>query len=189
MTIGELLDELKAGVPIREIAGRLGVDQSTTLQRKLKRHSYRYNQRRHVWEYTGKGEEPLGLDILKDRGSKQTVKKDTTTTPQQPKSKTTATTQQQDSLTAEEIAAIRALLKQQTAGKETTANAKDGGQTVADLFSLVLSLPQDSNKARRTFFIPQDIAQRLDALADASKLNKSDIVAVALVQAFDRFGV
>lgn len=83
------------------------------------------------------------------------------------------------------------ILKQMVKEYEKSPGASQKGQITADqLHDRVKTLNSDPNdKKRKTIVINKDIGSRLDKMAKAEKIHKSDLMEIALLDLFEKYGI
>lgn len=89
--------------------------------------------------------------------------------------------------TSDEISILKQMVKQY----EKSPGTSQEGQIKADqLHDRVKTLNSDPNdKKRKTIVINKDIGSRLDKMAKAEKIHKSDLMEIALLDLFEKYGI
>ncbi|MBX9955107.1 hypothetical protein H7T43_09280 [Peribacillus simplex] len=186
MLVKELLQRLENGETLRALALEVGVNPSTGLQRKMKRLGYVYDRSTAKWNWGGEGAEPLDADLStevattrRQPSDKKKVKK-TTTKVVHDEIRTTNDRQQVDNLTADELVAIRELIR----SHQESAPAVADSRTLHDRIKEI----NREEKIRRNVFLNKTISDRLDEFCDRERVNsKSELIEIALQDLIDRY--
>ena len=168
-TIGSIVQALRT-MPAATVANELNGISEKSLRHALKQAGYTYSNRAPKgWHYTGSGTEPITHNIT-----------DYLTT-----SNKTATNESSHAIhtqfTQEDIADLQHMLqewRQQTSA--TPQQEQQLKQNTPNVHERIKALPTD-DKVRKTIVIDQSIGNRLDDYCKTEKVNKSDIIHLALL--------
>ncbi|MGR5921077.1 ribbon-helix-helix domain-containing protein [Bacillus paranthracis] len=181
MKVFEVLESLKKGEKLKEIAIVLGINNST-LQRKLKALGYAFDSSTKEWFYNNKDNpEPLEeniMDMVK-RNSKSGVN-DSPRIIQGNKSRTKGelevkhgnTVKESEVLTGEDIADLHEMLLFWRTDRERAKRHKT-------LHEEIKTLKRD-DRTRKTVILSKEVAKRLDKLSERERFDKSDLLELAL---------
>jgi hypothetical protein len=199
-TIGSILKALSEGFKTAEIAKQIAGISEKPLRNALKEAGYEFrNFGQKGWFFVGEGEEPLDKSIfdyvkrssLTKKQSSPKVHKDVTSSNKYPIPSSIKFTEDNTSITPssptvhqqftqDEIRMIREMLKswQQSAPIQ---------QTEQSLYERIKQLPQ-GNKTRKTIVIDSEIGKRLDEFCESERVNKSDVLHLALMDFLLKYG-
>lgn len=176
ITYGDYFKRRSEGETVKNIAESIGSN-TKALNRSLERVGYvsegTGNDQKWIWK--GEGAEPLEREFLFGRGSggnSSNVKRDSHTEVKPVKS--------DDSLvlhtvfTQLEIAALKEMIGNHTRAKEEAA------PEIGGLYDRIRGIEPES-KVRKTIVINESIGKALDRFADEKRVNKSDVIHLALL--------
>jgi hypothetical protein len=207
--IKELLEELKnPGEKVATIAKRIEGISEKKLANALRGAGYTFsNQAPKGWHYAGDGEEPLEksiFDYVKSGSLSNSPKKRTGVILNSPKSESevkytspldeiaatvevkpisqkreTNVNKDYSALMYDELKAIRGLLQEKKPIQEE--------RPVNSLVERIGELDRAAGKTRKTIVIDSKVAERLDEYAKTKRVNKSDLLEVALLDLFEKY--
>lgn len=179
MLIGEIIEQLNDGNNLKQVAKELHVG-GDTLRNKIKTIGYIYNNKNKVWEYQGEGEPPTTTNIVdligkksprKTQGSHSQGDKDTA------KVKAPNTTKE---LTNDDIDTLKAIVSNY---KDKTSTQQNAGK----LYERLLQMDLEKERTRKTVFLNEDIAEQFDDFTKRNRLNKSDVMELALIDLMNTY--
>lgn len=192
-TIGSILKALAEGFTTAEIAKQIPGISEKPLRNALKEAGYEFrNYGQKGWFFVGEGEEPLDKSIFDYvKRSSPKVHKHVTPSNKYPIPSSIRFTEDNTSITPsspavhqqftpDEVKMIREMLK----AWQQSATAQ---QTEQSLYERIKQLPQ-GKKTRKTIVIDSDIGKRLDEFCEVERVNKSDVLHLALVDFFEKYG-
>lgn len=177
-TIGSILDALKvAGVKTADVAKVIEGISEKPLRNGLKQAGYMFqNKVPKGWHYIGEGEQPLHNSIF------DYVKQGNTKVNRDNIEFTAISPVVHPQFTRDEVEDLVAMLQEWRMNK---AAAQLAIQELKTVHARIKALPQ-GDKTRKTIVIDKTIGERLDAYCQAEKVNKSDILHLALMDFLDR---
>lgn len=174
MKVRILLERLKKGENIKGIANELAVSPST-ISRKLKKLGYTWDNSTKVWNWNKEEDQPLEHNLFQNTisdkpaiNSHASEKKVNNVSP-------IIHTQ----FTSDEVAALKNMLKEWQGGHPITKETET-------LYKRIKSIVNE-DKARKTIVINKSITDRLDAFSESEKVNKSDVIELALIDFFEKY--
>lgn len=191
-TIGSILDALKVeGVKTGDVAKAIDGISEKPLRNALKQAGYEFqNKAPKGWHYVSEGEQPLNKSIFDYVKQSNTKVKDSS--PKVIKSNTQMKSSNTEitavspivhpQFTRDEVEDLVAMLQEWRMNK--TAEQL-GVQEPKGLHERIKQLPI-GGKTRKTIVIDKEIGERLDAYCQAEKVNKSDILHLALMDFLNR---
>jgi hypothetical protein len=160
-TIGSILKALSEGFRTTDIAKRISGISEKTLRQALKAAGYEFrNYGQKGWFFVGEGEEPLDKSIF------DYVKRSSPAVHQQ--------------FTQDEVKMIREMIK---SWQQIAPTIQASEQSLHDR---IKQLPK-GDKTRKTIVIDKVIGKRLDEFCEAEKVNKSDVLHLALEDFLNRY--
>ena len=197
--VKDIMIDLNNNLNTKEAAKKIGVGVKR-FSKRLKELGYAFHQSSKKWEYEGEGQEPLNEVFLEVKPIQTTLKLDDENKESGEKTrKATFTVQKTDIekggkehinvVLLNEIQSIKHLLNHKEETVITHNVIEDTKpSSLNDLFVKILELEQ-GDKTRKTLVINADIGSKLDNYAEKlkNKINKSDILEVALLDFFDRY--
>lgn len=186
MNVKQLLEQLEIR-SMKEICQEIGIHPST-IQRRLKRIGYAWNNSAKRWEWHHDEEQPLDLNLLDEINVKYGHRgHETDMNRRGDKSEMHAysprTFHALTALTAEEIQIIREMVQEWKRTRQIEpGRAAEGGS----LHERVKAITREEKK-RKTIVINKSVAERLDRFAKAQKVDKQDIIELALIDFMDRY--
>lgn len=186
VTIGSILKAIRAGNKAEHIAKAIdGISQKPFLQA-LKDAGYEYsNKAPKGWHYVGEGAEPLETSIF-DYVKRGNIKVKSSS-PKVISSNTEVTTVSSiahPQFTRDEVTDLMDMLQEWRMNK---AAEQMGIKEPKAVHERIKELPQ-GDKTRKTVVIDKGIGERLDKYCQAEKVNKSDILHLALMDFLDKQG-
>jgi hypothetical protein len=176
-TIQTILEQLKKR-NVKEVSKDLTISDKR-LRAALQAAGYQYSQSTKAWDYIGEGQEPLDCELIEFIPTGR--QKADITTPI-------------DSLTADEIATIRSLLavyKQQGGVIEATTTTLeqhiDNTNSIEQLIMRTRTEIQPEKKTRKSVYFNKSISTKLDWFSKTYKVQKQDIIELALQDFFKRY--
>jgi hypothetical protein len=199
-TIGSILKALAEGFTTAEIAKRISGISEKPLRQALKAAGYEFrNSGQKGWFFVGEGEEPLDksiFDYVKRSSStkKQSSSKDhkhVTSSNKHLIPSSIKFTEDNTSIipsslsvhqqfTSDEVKMIREMLK---SWQKVAPTMQSSQQSLHDR---IKQLPQ-GDKTRKTIVIDKVIGKRLDEFCEVEKVNKSDVLHLALEDFLDKY--
>ncbi|MFB9758215.1 hypothetical protein [Ectobacillus funiculus] len=187
-TIQTILEQLKEH-NVKEVSKNLEISDKR-LRAALQAAGYQYSQSAKSWDYTGEEQEPLDRELIEFMSTNKPQAAKTA-----PKSRQKAdTTIPIDSLTADEIAAIRSMLaayKQQEGVIEAASTAleqhTDSANSVEQLLIRIRTEIQPEEKIRKNVYFNKSINTKLDHFSEICRIQKQDIIELALRDFFKRY--
>lgn len=190
VTIGSVLAALKIeGVKTGDVAKAIAGISEKPLRSALKNAGYSFsNQVPRGWRYVGEGEEPVDTSIFDyvKRGNTK-VK---SSSPKVIHSESEVNTSNPDiteispiihpQFTRDEVEDLVAMLQEWRMNKVEQVNVKQPRA----VHERIKELPQ-GKKTRKTIVIDKEIGERLDVYCQTEKVNKSDVLHLALVDFLD----
>ncbi|MCU5020538.1 hypothetical protein OCD65_28065 [Bacillus paranthracis] len=181
------------------IAQEIGINPST-VQRRIKKMGYTYDNSTKEWSWAGVGEEPVNEDIA-DKVTRQPHDNVTTTESQQSDNTTTPVSEQQEqestparqvnnnvttpkrqqrnnvtttsAFTEEEIRLLKELVATQKQKKPQQKGTEE------PLHERIKGLVREE-KARKNVFLNKGASERLEEFCKSERVNQSDIIELAL---------
>ena len=191
-TIGSILEALKVdGVKTGDVAKAIKGISEKPLRNALKQAGYEFqNKIPKGWHYIGEGEPPLHNSIFDYVKQSNMKVKDSSPKVIQANPEvnsgnielTPVSPIVHPQFTRDEVEDLVAMLQEWRMNK---AAAQLGIQEPKTIHARIKELPQ-GDKIRKTIVINKAIGERLDAYCQAEKVNKSDILHLALMDFFDR---
>ncbi|MEM1506339.1 hypothetical protein RG959_23450 [Domibacillus sp. 8LH] len=170
-TIGSILEAIRNGIPAVDIAKNIKNISQKPLLAALKNAGYEYSNRAPKgWNYVGEGPEPLDKSIFEFRAYDDSSSK---------KSSSQADHKQ---FTQDEIHIIREMLKDWQEKKEEKTPQGVG----QPLHERIKDLP-NNGKTRKTIVIDNKIGELLDEFCKVEKVNKSDVLHLALADFLNKY--
>lgn len=181
MKVSEVLQRLREGEKLKEIAGVLGINDST-LQRKMKSLGYGFDTSKKVWFYNDKDNpEPLEKNIMdmvklskksSVNSSHKVIQDNKNETKGEIKGKQGNTVKESEVLTSEDIADLQEILSFWRTERERSKRYKN-------LHEEIKALRRD-DRTRKTVILSKEVAERLDKLSERERFDKSDLLELAL---------
>ncbi|MDR0171415.1 ribbon-helix-helix domain-containing protein [Bacillus paranthracis] len=178
MKVSEVLERLKNGENLKAIAEVLGID-SSTLRRKMKGLGYTFDNSTKEWSYSGTDStEPLEQDVMgMVKTSNRKVSNNSPKVIPSNKKKTESENKVEhrnkiDAFAAEDIADLHEMLAEWRMQRDKQSKYKSLHEEIKAL--------KRENRKRKTVILSEDVANRLDALSDRERFDKSDLLEVAL---------
>jgi hypothetical protein len=176
MKIKDVINRLNNRDIVSDVAQELNISKDT-LNRRLKDWGYEWDNSAKKRVYKGNGPEPLEIDMIEViKGNKLSshivvAKSDATTEQNSPiqKQGNKQVITSNPEFTKEEIGLLKEWIK------ELQRRNDNAGEP---------ALPQPGNKVRKTFHIDEDYITQIDGFAQKHRLNKSDVVHMALHKFF-----
>jgi hypothetical protein len=192
-TVRSIIESLAAGRKTSEIAKDMPGISEKPLRAALKKAGYFFQAGGRGWTYIGEGEEPLDRSIFDfaERGSSgrksSSSKVHSNITPSNTrveKSNTNITSNSRkvhSQFTPDEVQALRDMIEQ---WREKEASSAD--QPENSLHDRIKQLPQNE-KTRKTIVIDENIGSRLDRFCKVERVNKSDVLHLAIYDFLEKF--
>lgn len=206
MTIGDVLKVLET-TKSAVLAKEIGVGEKR-LREALKSAGYEYsNVNPKGWHYIGEGEQPLEKSI------QDYVTVRTTTTNRKPKEKSTnEITPKEDvsnALTPHEVSMLRDMIKEWETikgaantvaithsdevgdgliAKGVATHSQQPVHSINELYIRVKQEIEPQKKMRKTLNVNEGVGKALDDFAAKNKLDKQDIIELALFDFFEKYG-
>lgn len=181
MKVFEVLERLKKGEKLKEIANFIGINNST-LQRKLKALGYAFDSSTKEWFYNDKDNpEPLEKNIMDMvklsnksgvNDSPKVMGDNKSDTKSEIKGKQGNRVKESEVLTSEDIADLQEMLLFWRIEREKTKRYKS-------LHEEIKGLRRD-DRTRKTVILSKEVAKRLDKLSERERFDKSDLLELAL---------
>lgn len=198
-TIQAILEQLKER-NVKEVSKDLAISDKK-LRAALQAAGYQYSQSTRTWDYIGEGQEPLDRELIEfmPTGSPQATKTALTGRLQAAKTapegiQKADTTTPMDSLTADEIAAIRSLLAaymQQEGVIEVASTTleqhTDSTNSIEQLIMRTRTEIQSEEKTRKSVYFNKSISTKLDQFSETYRIQKQDVMELALRDFFKRY--
>ncbi|WP_164984998.1 hypothetical protein [Ammoniphilus sp. CFH 90114] len=181
MLIGELFQKLAGGESMTTICDRLGIHRRT-ISRRLNHLGYQYDKDKKQWLWRGAGEEPVTLTITEDLNTANVIYGNHNITPVVPYAPEIPIELSHECLSPDELQDVRFMLEEWRG-----RSPEDQGDR--SLYKQVKNLPhyESHQKEKKTFVIPIDIIEEFDRFATQERLNKSDLLQVALQDFFAKY--
>lgn len=190
MNVGEVLKRLENGEKLKDIGDSIGVS-PRTMQRRMKKIGYVWNNSVNRWEWSGPDPQPLEMEILETTTKTREGKVNTKRREGEVNVKTHRNEGEADvkpisrdihtSFTADEIKAIRSMLlewqQSQAAGSSAAGAALH--ERIKDI--------KNGEKVRKTIVINKDVGAALDQFAERERVNKSDILEIAIMDFINKY--
>jgi len=176
-TVGSILTALKDS-NISDVAKQIDGISKDPLSSALNAAGYKYRSATpRGWAFVGDGDEPLDKSIFDFVKPKSLAKKSHS----QPVTEVVTTDSHaiHGQFTKDEVLAIKEMLK----SRQESAPAVEMEPT---LHERIKQLPREE-MTRKTIVIDQNIGNRFDVFCEAERLNKSDILQLALADFMDKF--
>lgn len=181
MMVFEVLERLKKGEKLKEIANVLGINVST-LQRKMKDLGYAFDSGNKEWFYNDKdNSEPLEKNIMDMvklskksavNSSHKVIQDNKNETKGEIKGKQGNTVKESGVLTSEDIADLQEMLSSWRTERKRSERYKN-------LHEEIKALRRD-DRTRKTVILSKEVAKRLDKLSERERFDKSDLLELAL---------
>lgn len=181
MKVSEVLERLKNGENLKSISEALGVD-SSTLRRKMKNLGYIFDNSTKEWSYSGTDStEPLEQDVMElvktsnkrtSNNSPKVIKNNTEKSKSEKKVEQSNKNEEKDVFSTEDIADLHEMLTEWRMQRDKQSKYKSLHEEIKAL--------KRENRKRKTVILSEDVANRLDALSDRERFDKSDLLEVAL---------
>lgn len=176
-TVRSILTALKES-NVSDVAKQIDGISKDPLASALNAAGYKYSSATpRGWAFVGDSDEPLDKSIFDFVKPKSSAKKPHSQ--RGPKVVTKDSHAILGQFTEDEIRAIKEMLK----SRQESAPAIEIEPTLHDR---IKQLPQE-DKTRKTIVIDQSIGERFDVFCEAERLNKSDILHLALADFMDKF--
>lgn len=186
LTVSDILERLAAGEKLADISASLG-QSSSWLQRRLKGLGYAWDNSAKLWFYVLDGEQPLDASIDSrpvHKGVKSVSRKERTQVnldvqeDSHPFHKQDQFNAQliHSQFTEEEVRFLKDFVRRRTGDVAIKL----------DLVERAFLLPREDKERRTVLGIPS-LLVRLDRLAERTKIDKSDLWAIALHDFLDRY--
>lgn len=184
-TIGSILEAIRSGNKAEHVAKAINGISQKPLLRALKDAGYMYsNKIPKGWHYVGEGEQPLNKSIFdyvkqgntKVKSSSPKVIQSNTPVNSSNTEFTSVSPIVHPQFTRDEVEDLVAMLQEWRMSKAVEHRA---------VYERIKQLPQ-GDKTRKTIVIDKGIGERLDNYCKAEKVNKSDILHLALMDFLDR---
>ena len=179
MLVGEFLERLKQGETVTGISEALGLHRKT-IQRRLRKLGYNWDAEQLRWRWTGKeGEEPFQVSLIDMNlsWSEQLVNTSSHLVNEGVNPVVSSP------FTLDEIRGIKEMLHQwkQTSATSVTGSEKDLVDRIQEIKNI------ENEKVRKTIVIDEEIGRRLDEYAEKTRLNKSDLLHLAIYDLMERY--
>ncbi|KZR59369.1 hypothetical protein [Bacillus badius] len=188
-TIGSILNALKIeGVKTGDVAKAIEGISEKPFRNALKKAGYSFsNSGKRGWFFNGEGEEPLDKSIFDFVTKKSPVKtknvppqkKETVESEVKETKEKKLETETSIQFTQNEIKMIKDILKKREVAQQQT-------QTGDSFYERIRSVPQD-DKTRKTIVIDKTIGKRLDDFCANERVNKSDVLYLALIDFLEKY--
>ncbi|WP_134702617.1 helix-turn-helix domain-containing protein [Ammoniphilus sp. YIM 78166] len=175
MLLEELLLRLNQGESMTQICDQLGIHRRT-ISRRLNHLGYLYDKEQKRWKWSRKGEEPLLLQITDDLTTSKVI----LSNPYIPRVERSGL----EEFSQEDREDLRKMLDEWR-GRQGLEKGDE-----KELFQRVKALPAYSSqqKEKKTFVLPFDVIQIVDEFANRERMNKSDLLQIALQDFFAKYG-
>lgn len=179
VTIRDILRLLNEGKALATIAEEVGIDKTTLHRRFTRKFGYRYNKETGKWDFIGQGEEPLDkeISVKQYRTNGPDLSSNTDITFDNP-AVTSGNAEVISQFTSEEVSVLKLMIAERAAAKDESAENA--------LFKRLRSL-RKSEATRKTFVLGKDVGHTLDEFAAQNRVDKSDILTMALQDFFERY--
>lgn len=197
ITVEQLLKRISDGESIKEICNTIGIA-TTTIQRRLKKLGYEWNNSTKEWEWKHDEEQPLNADLTKTYTKGATGKtkgnnpeitasnNDITNNEEKvtegysgiTNSNKHITQKEKSNFTKEEIAILRKIIDEYT-------ETRNGNPELA-FFHRLRSLGKIKT-TRKTVVMGKEVGEKLNEFAEHYRVDKSDILTVALIEFFEKY--
>jgi hypothetical protein len=187
MLVSELLERLDHGENMKEICSHLNLS-PTTIQRKLKNLGYTFNNSSRRWEWSKTDKEPSNPNLLEliNKPVASRVKSNSSNNSSKVNTSNSEVTEGEESMnnissivplpfTQDEIQSLKDIIKEWKQGSQNKEQIHDH----AALYERIKTLKQEE-KTRKTIVINQSIGQAFDEFTAREKVNKSDVLHLAL---------
>lgn len=175
MKIGELLNILK-NQTMQSVADQVGISPGT-IRKRLKQAGFEYDPSK-TWHWPHPTDAPFDLDI-------SDMDKTDRKTPGTPEESITYRTGSPEPFTGSEIRMLREFIQEwqkgQQKGSRTPQNASQ--ETLHDRIKVI---PNETKK-RKTIVINKSASDRLDRFAQANRVDKQDVLFLAIMDFIDRY--
>lgn len=183
MLVGEFLDRLERGETVTSISETLGVHRKT-LQRRLRKLGYAWDADRLKWRWEGEEDEEPRNEPLIETNESPSNRQEASRSSRAPKPRPKEKSEEINSLpfTLDEIKDLKEMLRQWRAEPETAVCSE------GDLVKKIEQIRNSGNeKVRKTIVIDQEIGDRFDEYAEKTRLNKSDLLHLALEELMNKY--
>lgn len=179
LLVGDFLERVLRGETVTGISEALGLHRKT-LQRRLRKLGYTWDGEKLRWRWTGKeGQEPLHVSLIDMNLSwseqlihtgSQAVNEGGTNIVSSP-------------FTLDEIKGLKEMLIQwkQQADSTVALSEKDLVERIQEIKNM------ENEKVRKTIVIDEGIGLRFDEYAEKTRLNKSDLLHLAIHELMERY--
>lgn len=178
--IRDILERLSNGEKTSEIAKSIDGIGETKFRTALKEAGYLYKQTgKKGWYFQGEGQEPLDHNIF-DYVNNRSPKVISSNIKEEKSNKAvngsnTKVKQSNIGFTEEEIQEIRLMLEE-----------RRNNQTLSPLHERIKQIEQDE-KTRKTIVLDKQLGERLDKFCKSERVNKSDVIYLALLDFLERY--
>lgn len=183
MNVGTLLQRLENGETLKELAQDMGLNPST-IQRRLKKMGYKYDNSAKLWKWESDGEPPLNFDLT----SAQIPKRTHTTTKEHKEVAKVSHKSAVDSayqFTIEEIEILREMMESRMAEKKRQRAQSNDKEPISPHHRLKgLS---KSDKVRKNIFLSTSVNDDFEEFCKRERLQKSDVVELALIDFMEKY--
>jgi DNA-binding IclR family transcriptional regulator len=174
LLLEELLSRLNQGEAMTQICEELGIHRRT-ISRRLNNLGYQYDKDQKRWRWSGRGEEPLLLQITDDLNTSKVILSNPYIS--------NVERSKFEEFSLEDREDLKKMLEEWR-----TRQALQSGED-KELYQRVKALPtyNSQQKEKKTFVLPLDVIQRFDEFANQERLNKSDLLQIALQDFLARY--
>lgn len=161
-----------------QICDQLGIHRRT-ISRRLNHLGYQYNKEQKRWKWSGKGEEPLLLQITDDLNTSKVILSNPYISGVEQYGS--------EEFSLEDREDLKKMLEEWRS-RQGLGLGKEAGEE-KELYQRVKALPAYSShqKEKKTFVLPLDVIQLVDEFANRERLNKSDLLQIALQDFFAKY--
>lgn len=186
MNVGTLLQRMENGETLKELAQDMGLNPST-IQRRLKKMGYKYDNSAKLWKWESDGEPPLNFDLTSAQ-----IPKRTHTTNEEHKevakvSQKSAVDSTRDGLKIEEIKLLRMMMKDFKKGQEEKKQPQSNDKERFVSPHHRLKDLSESDKVRKNIFLSTSVNDDFEEFCKRERLQKSDVVELALIDFMEKY--
>jgi hypothetical protein len=196
ITVEQLLQRLLNGESMKEICQTLGIAPST-IQRRLKKLGYEWNNSAKVWEWNHEKEQPLNIDLIEfttgktpgkkqvsnremQYGNQEMIKRNITITDDYSKITNNhheITEKANSSFTPKEIKTLKEMAAEYIETKKDKESA---------FFNRLRTLGKVETE-RKTVVMGKEVGEKLNEFAERYRVNRADVLTIALVDFFEKY--
>ena len=167
----DVVKQMNEGTKIDDIAAVLGINRKK-LSKLIKENGFNYSQSTRTWN-------PINEELAAATDTPATGEKSVKSTSRKAaKESDNSSHSLHGEFTSKEIAILRSIIKDYSKENKPAA--------FTSLYDRVLTLNKEDRK-RKTIVIDKSIGERLDAFKKKNKIDKSDVLEIALLMFFEKY--